>query len=391
MLANPAIIYALVWGTSLWLYSLHYSNLFLELSRPTLTYIGAGIFSVVFAWLFIGTVYGKIVFNFPRHIRLFTSDEKSKIAFLFRILIAGMVIELLYFRDVPVLSLFGWSTMTYHQFGLPSLHGFLSAILLSLSMYALYYFLATRERTYLYYFAAAIIVLLMSMNRGGITSLLIQSFFVVTVFWTLKKRTFFRLALAAVVFVYFFGLLGELRNHGAGQSIYDVFAISAAYPDWLPKNFIWVYMYLTSSLNNLENSLSAYPDFNFEPHLAMFGLLPTIIRIHFTPPEGVSLVNEAFNVSSFMPNYLAAFGVYGSVFFFFFAALVTMWIFYRYVRTYDLRFGFTLVILLHSIALSIFSDFFAIQVYLFQVILQFWIFNPFTTKKNLDDRLIDVQ
>lgn len=382
MLANPAIIYSAIWALALFLYSLEYSNLFLPLSDSTLRYLWGSVFSVLFAWILVAVATNRLFISFPRYIRPFEPAEKSRISLLIKILVAGMVIELLYFRDLPILALVGYSTMTYHAFGLPSLHGFLSAVLLSLSMYSLYYYLHTDEKKYLYYYVTTILILLMSMSRGGITSLLIESFFVVLVFKKIRLASMMKLSVLVVLFIYFFGLLGELRTAGAADRLYDVFQMSENYPPWLPKSFIWVYMYLTSSINNLENSLSGYSDFNFEPYLAMFGLLPTVIRTYFEPPEGIALVNEAFNVSSFMPNYLSAFGVYGSLFFYFAASVIAVSIYYRYVRTYDLRYGFTLAIILHSVALSIFSDFFAIQVYLFQVILQFWIFNSFSTIKN---------
>lgn len=382
MLANPAIIYTLVWTLALLLYSLHYSNLFLELSDITLWYILTSIFSVLFAWIFIGVATKRFFMSFPRYIRPLETIEISKIRLLIKILVIGILIEMLYFHDVPILTFFGYSTMTYQDFGLPSLHGFLSAILLSLSMYSLYHYLYNNEKKYLYFYIATILVLLMSMSRGGITSLLIESFFLILVFKKFRLASMIKIGVLVLLFIYLFGLFGEFRSAGAGDSIYDVFQISDDYPVWLPKSFIWVYMYLTSSINNLENSLSSYSDLNFEPYLAMFGLLPTVIRIYFEPPEGIALVNEAFNVSSFMPNYLAAFGIYGSLIFYFFASMIAIWIYYRYVISYDLRLGFTLVIILHSVALSIFSDFFAIQVYLFQVILQFWIFNSFSSIKN---------
>jgi oligosaccharide repeat unit polymerase len=136
-------------------------------------------------------------------------------------------------------------------------------------------------------------------------------------------------------------------------------------------------MYLTTSINNLENIISSFDDWNFEPFFILFGMLPTFIRNALSNPHSVDLVSEAFNVSSFMPNYLAAFGVYGSLIFYFLAALIPLYFYRKFLREGNMKHGFILVIFLHSILLSIFSDFFLIQVYIFQILLQYFIFNKF--------------
>ncbi|MBD3843563.1 MAG: oligosaccharide repeat unit polymerase, partial [Campylobacterales bacterium] len=355
----------------------YYSNIFLPLSDFTLNYILASMFSVILAWLFFVFWTGRLNIDFcrSRSLHEFSNSTNRKIKWL--VFLWGMlsIVEVAYFRDVPVLSLFGVSSISYLDYGIPSFHGFLNALMLSVAMYVLYEFLRTGKKKYLFYYGLLALMPVISLSRGALTSMLIQGLFVVLVFRGVNARFFLKVVVFLILFAFVFGWLGEHRTAGLGDQVYTVFNVSDNYPSWLPKSFLWVYMYLTSSLNNIENIIHSYPLINFDPYSALYGLLPSFIRDSLTQPVNVELVVAAFNVYSFMPNYLSAFGVYGSLLFYFLATLVPMYVFYKYIKSRSLDYGFILVIFLHSIALSVFSDFFAIQVYLFQMILQFFIFN----------------
>lgn len=388
MLVNPAFVFSFVWLTALFLYTRYWSNIFLILSDKTFYYILSAVFVSLFSWLFFIVINKSKSIEFKRKMFEFTYNSERKIILFFNIWIIGTIIELIYFRDLPILSLFGLSNMSYHDFGLPTLHGFLNAIILSISMYMLYKYILTHKKVFLIYYLLILFVPIAGMNRGMLTSLLLQSLFVILVFKGIKLKSILKIFVYIVIFVFGFGMLGELRYQGNIDELYQVFQISENFPSFLPRSVIWVYMYITSSINNIENMINQFEDFNFQPYVVIFGLIPSVIRVQLDLPMQQNLVDVAFNVSSFMPNYLQSFGLYGSIFFYFFASMIAMSVYYRYINRYELRFGFTLVILLHSIALSIFSDFFAIQVYVFQVFIQFIIFS----KINIENRsLINVQ
>jgi len=389
MLVNPAFVYSFVWGLALLLYTQYWSNVFLELSNLTIYYILCSMFVTIVSWFFFIVTTKSTRIGFTRISYAFSHHSEKKIKIFFKIWMVGMLVELLYFRDLPILSLVGLSNMSYHDFGLPSLHGFLNAIILSISMYMLYQYTLYNKKIYLFYYFSTLLVPIVQMNRGMLTSLLIESLFVILVFRNIKIKTIVKIIFFILLFIYAFGIFGELRYSGNANDLYAVFQISDYFPEFLPKSIMWVYMYITSSINNIENIISNFSDVNFEPYKAMFGLIPSVIRVYLEMPIQQDLVQEAFNVSSFMPNYLGAFGIYGSILFYFISSLITMAIYYRYTKKFELSFGFTLVILLHSIALSVFSDFFALQVYVFQIIIQFIIFSKI--KFNLQNRNTYVQ
>jgi len=380
MLANPAFVFSFVWGVALFLYTQYWSNIFLPLSNFTFYYILISIFVTIFSWMFFVVIYKSTKIGYTRVISYFSESENKKMNIFLKIWVVGTFVEVLYFRDLPILALFGLGNMSYQEFGLPSLHGFLNAIILSISMYMFYKYISMNKKIFLWYYLLTLLIPIIGMSRGMLTSLLIQSLFVYIVFKGIKIKSLIKLLLFIIIFIYLFGIFGEMRYHGNANDLYAVFQISDNYPTFLPKTFIWVYMYITSSINNIENIIHSYELINFEPYKSLFGLLPSIIRAHLEPPVEQNFVVSAFNVSSFMPNYFAAYGIIGSLFFYFFASLVAMYVYYRYTIKHELAYGFTLVILLHSTALSIFSDFFAIQVYVFQVMIQFIIFFKYKIK-----------
>jgi oligosaccharide repeat unit polymerase len=374
MLANPAFVFTFVWSMALFLYTRYWSNIFLELSNFTYFYILGSIFVSIFSWLFFIVITHSSRINYKRIMYDFSIHEKNKIKIIIILWISGTLIELIYFRDLPILSLVGLGSINYQDFGIPSLHGFLNAIILSISMYMLYQYILNQKKCFLIYYILTIFVPILGMNRGMLTSLLIQSVFVVIVFNGMKFNSMLKFLFYIVIFVFIFGKLGEWRYSGNPDDLYAVFQISDNYPVFLPKSVIWVYMYITSSINNLEYTLYSFSDITFEPYNSLFGLIPSFIRVYLDLPYELKFVVSAFNVSSFMPNYLASYGIYGSLIFYFISSLISMYIYYRYTKKYELAYGFILVILLHSISLSIFSDFFAIQVYFFQIIIQIIIF-----------------
>jgi oligosaccharide repeat unit polymerase len=379
MLINPALVYAYIWLLATFLYTRYWSDIFLPLSDITLFYIFGSIFAVGLAWVLTIVMFIGKKIPIKKNIKLmeFSPNTNKKILFLVYIWCIFSAVELLYFRDLPILTVFGMGSITYHTYGIPSLHGFLNAIIQSLSMYAIYLWMKSKDKKYLFFYMLTIVPYILMMTRGGVTSLLIQSIFVFLIFKD-KKVSFSLIVKASVlvfVFVFVFSFLGDVRNVDFYGDIYDVMQISSDFPSFLAKDFMWVYMYITAAINNVENTISVYDNWNFEPYIILYGLFPSFIRNILPIPYSPELVSLAFNVSSFMPKYLFAFGIYGSLIFYFLASLVPLYFYQKFIRTREIKYGFILAIFLHSIVLSIFSDFFLIQVYIFQLFLQYLVFN----------------
>ena len=108
-----------------------------------------------------------------------------------------------------------------------------------------------------------ILPFILMMTRGGVTSLLLQSLFVLMLFKEIRFSLLVKLLLLSFIFIFAFAYLGELRNTNPATDIYQVLQISSSYPDFLPKEFMWIYMYISSSINNLQNMMGVYDNWNF--------------------------------------------------------------------------------------------------------------------------------
>lgn len=85
------------------------------------------------------------------------------------------------------------------------------------------------------------------MNRGMLTSLLLQSLFVILVF---KVKSILKIVILDLV------------------SRWIIPSISESFPSFLPRSVMWVYMYITSSINNIENMINQFED--FQPYVAIY-------------------------------------------------------------------------------------------------------------------------
>ena len=362
------------WLLALYLYGFGYSDLLEDLSYTTVSYILSSIFAVSVGWFLCSIIFmilKKSKIN--RAVNDFSKSSRAWVFFLSVFAFLGVLFEVAYFRGAPLFTALGYGTIGYHDFGIPTLHGLLSAIVLSLSMYALYSYLKTSSKKFLCYYSVTLLVPVLAMSRGGLVSFAIQSVLIYVIFSGLSFAKLLRLALIFLIGIMIFGYIGELRNSDV-VGLYDSFFIADNYPEYMPKGFIWVYMYITTPLNNVNNVIAHYNDWAFNVYGVFHGFLPTFIRQYFDAPQIVNLVNEAFNVSSFMPVYLYSFGYYGSLIFYFLSSFVAVFISYKYRQTLKLSYGFAAIILMHSAVLSIFSDFYFLQVYFFQLLIQFLVF-----------------
>jgi oligosaccharide repeat unit polymerase len=201
----------------------------------------------------------------------------------------------------------------------------------------------------------------------------------ITIFKVFK---FFSISLLVIIL---FGILGDLRS-GIG-SIEYVAGISDNYPSFLPSGFIWAYVYITSPLSNLNHNIDLYSDFNFEPSLAFINLLPSIIRSKLVPSPGgmdFSLVNDNLNVSTMYPQYLSAFGYYGTLFFCLLYGWIVFCIYVKFLTNGYAILLFITSVLSHYLMLSIFVDCNLKSVFVFQVLVHYYIGTNFSLKRRYE-------
>lgn len=119
-----------------------------------------------------------------------------------------------------------------------------------------------------------------------------------------------------ILLILLFGYIGDLRS---GADSFRVLAQpSANYPQWLPSGVLWVYIYLTTPIGNLVNTVdNVRPTWNaLFPNTTSL-LFPSVLRRMIYGTDGASeafsgeLITDAFNVSTAYAGSAQDFGKIG--------------------------------------------------------------------------------
>lgn len=377
-LFQPVIIFALTWLSVILLLSLRLSTL-LEESLADAWFFYLISLGPFFAGYCIALLFQKklqLVVKAPVSI---TDRYYSKFNKFLIFWVIMTLVEIAYSGGFPFIWLLTGSEKTYFDFGIPSIHGFLNALQLALSIISFFFYKISKKKKYLYITILFFIWNILIITRQVIVVLLIEVF-VINFFLSKNKIKLMKsLVVSGLLFVIGFGVLGDFRSGAEGFII--LAQPTENWPLWLPSGFLWVYIYITTPLNNLLFNFHfpiTTPHYFFPSTLSLF--LPSVLRNLIFDPEMLgsgNLVTQAFNVSSaFVAPYIDM-GKYGIVIFSFYIGVFcnfTWWaegskqIFFRAITT-------------QIIILSIFYNMFMYLPVVFQFV---WIFIYFLRFKKHD-------
>lgn len=375
MIKNPASFFSVIWLIVLWLYNQHYVLVLEKLNSATTIFILLSLFCFSLPFFLLFSVK-----NNPSRITCLYRNADNRLRGLFRFWVCFSILEILIFRSLPFFSFLGFGGH-YTEWGIASLHGLLNAMIITISNVCFYKYLSNRKKKYLYFFVLCLCWPMLLLTRQVIMSMIIQAALIYV--YTNKIKISKILAYFSVFFavVFLFGVLGDLRS-GTG-AIGTLAGVSDNYPSFLPSGFLWVYVYITSPLNNLNHNIYLYSDFSFSPLIAFANLFPSFIRSKIIPFSVVKtpLVNDNLNVVTMHPQYLNAFGFYGALLFYFLYGLFVLYVFVQFKTKTNAKWLFMTVVLTHNLLLSVFVDFNFNLVFLFQLFLHYWLGTTFIVRR----------
>ncbi|SDG12723.1 oligosaccharide repeat unit polymerase [Pedobacter terrae] len=320
---QPVLLFAGTWIFVIFLLSLRLSNLLESSVNDAITF-----FLMVFACFTAGYLVGFLT---KKKIKIDVSvvDLSLKLKnryFLFiKIWVFLTIIEIIVSGGVPVLWLLLKNGKTYFDFGIQSVHGLLNALGMMLCVLSFYLFKKYKDKKYLYYMLFLIFWYVIVISRQVIIVMLMEITFIFFIMAKNKLSLIKTVAIYGFIVIFLFGIVGDMRS--GADAFYELAQPSDNWPNWLPSGFLWVYVYLTTPINNLI--------FNFQFEVRELSylfpntlslLLPSFIRdIVFGQQDTVSgnLVTPAFNVSSaFMSSYMDM-GKYGLAIFAFVIGLIS--------------------------------------------------------------------
>ncbi|MBE5202630.1 MULTISPECIES: O-antigen polymerase [Pectobacterium] len=327
IIIKPALIFSLTWLLTAALYSFKFSEL---LIYPSYKAFNIAFFISGSFWF--GCLLSNVIFlnlkggrvHFLTEERVFRIDKKIRI--LFKIWIVITVVEVIYSEGVPIIWLFIGSSKTYADFGIPTLHGFINSLLLSISLISFYLYQFTKDKKYLFlpFFVCTWSVVAVTRNM-----LIVNVFQMLVLFIFYNKiavKRVIKIASLFIVLILLFGIVGDFRT--GKSTFFELAAVSSNYPLWLPSGFLWVYMYLATPINNLLNAIN-YENpiwsIGFENSTTM--LIPSVLReVIYSNSQYTyfsNLITQAFNVSTAFLDPYRDMGYYGVFFISFMAGFLT--------------------------------------------------------------------
>ncbi|QHJ00163.1 hypothetical protein GT347_20585 [Xylophilus rhododendri] len=228
---------------------------------------------------------------------------------LLKVFYAILVLEFLYFGQIPLISMMLGSDVTHFDFGIPGLHGLLYAIGAAVATISFSLYLLTQQRKYLFQVFMVLLVFLLLVTRKMflVVGLQMLILYIGLVGW----RRIGLISLCILAVVYIFGFIGDIRT--GREQFLDLAGLKVDYPEWLPSGFIWVYIYGITPIANYVNMTELLtPTFNFVD-LFSWAIPPRILSALF----GVELiggfendwqVSGAFNVASGFANIFPTLG-----------------------------------------------------------------------------------
>lgn len=245
---NFFFLYSAVWGAVLLLYSLEWSSLCV----PLVPGLQAFFVITVILSLLLGAVFRRS-FRF----RTLTVYPRRNCSLTILIIVLCFV-EFAYCGQIPLLSILtgraGYTSYT----GIHTFHPLLITFGVFYEQYLFYLFICfpRKKGLLLEYMALVTAVQLLQYNRGGLVICAAMSGLMLLS--KLQSKIRFRHVLLAAVFalilLFGFGAFGNMRYGYAWNDCKYIEYIGQfdRYPKWLPKQFMWGYIYIVSPMTNLN-------------------------------------------------------------------------------------------------------------------------------------------
>lgn len=309
----PPIVFLSLWFLIVFLFELRLST---RLSAPTssilyLVLIFGGGFCVgsVISLIFAGKFFKKVAINF-------SEAQRKSCYYLLYILTALSLLEVAIEGFVPAVAMASGRDISHFDFGISSVHGLIIAGYSAVGTIFFVIYCTTGDKVARNIALIPILYAIVFVSRKMFTVCFIQY---ILIFFFLKKvqpSMILRGLLVIVAFIFAFGAFGDLRGRTSTIEAYG--GLSTSFDFVGDTGFQWVYLYLTTPLENLSYTTryhaseeNTYFTRTFSPIVpsaiknAFSGETSNLSRFQAAAAERYWLQSSVFNVSTgFNPAYL---------------------------------------------------------------------------------------
>ncbi|MFH3827691.1 O-antigen polymerase [Acinetobacter nosocomialis] len=324
---NPFFYYGLSFTFVIFLYNFMWSDLFLPMSLELTAFI---FFTILFS-LFALLTFNKVIAD-KRKI-LISKVEKRQVLYLLSFLIFSLSLEFAYHGLIPLILVVKGIDYDYTQFGIPVFHVFLLSYVTLLGVLYFYRYLVYKKKYYLYIFYFSLVFSLLIVNRGTLVFIVLSAIIAYSSI-NFNFLKFFKIFVTIILFIFLFGVLGNLRMVSSGYSDKDtILKIGQASNSYLklnlPTETFWAYLYLTSPYANLENEVKRREinyQYQFDTYV-IYEVLPDFISKRFDMQNSKSnLLTDELNVNTMYGdsiNKMGFTGAFGLFLWYIFSILLT--------------------------------------------------------------------
>ena len=382
VMIHPVTLFSAVWIFTLGLYSMHLSKLLVFSTSDAARAIAWILLPFWGVWILAALMWGLSPKIAPSSARFDITDPDAlqaierRVNRLFLYWLALTLIEVVFSGGVPLLWLLRGANKDYTKFGLPVIHVFAGSLIgvLGATNVALYLLRGGRRRLAIPAFHLLWGVVIVS--RGLIMVTLLEYGILWACLRGIRPKVIFRGMVAAVLMVLMFGYLGDMR--GVGQ-FRKVARPTENYPEWLPSGVLWLYIYISSPLQNLiQTTTSMTPADDLLFPRTLIDVYPTPLRNalfgkdYAEEQASGDLIESSLNVSSAFVGPFRDYGFFGISSYSGVLAILALFAWNRRRRT--LRDQIFYAVVVECLILTVFWNFLFYNAFASQF---FWIFYIF--------------
>lgn len=311
-------IYSMVWLIVIILYSFSWSKFSIKLDNSLLIFLAI---TIIISFVLSLTIK-------KNHKVKIESINYHRFPLLTSIIIFLYAINFLYAGYIPLFGIIS-GYKDYVEFpGIPYLYSFLVPFSLFYYIYISYSYTIYKRKAILLQCLIILILFLLVFSRNLLICSIISSCYIFLSSKKMKKRTIgkkiFRytlLLILIIIFLYIFGGLGNLRSgYSWNDSSYiEKLGKFTNFPKFLPKQFMWAYLYIITPLSNLNynvinnNHISSFSRtlFTFIPEFIAKRINSNLI---VTSENQTLLVATYFNAQTVFVESYYCFGILGCYF-----------------------------------------------------------------------------
>ncbi len=284
-------MYSVIWMLVLILYFFNWSEFSFPLSPGLFVFIT---FSIITCLILSFCI---------KDIKVEKTKLNKNIYFITKLIILLYFINFIYAGYIPFFGIITGDNK-YTEFpGIPVLYAFLVPFSLYIYIVLISNFLYnTKNIKPLLYSFSLVFMFLLIFSRSMILLALLSMGYIF--YRKNKKKINFKIILlliiVAIFSTYLFGVLGNLRSGGRwnDSSYIEELGLFNRYPKFLPKQFMWAYLYIITPLSNLNfNVINSNHIFSFQ-HLAV-SFVPEFISKRLFSSYIISSLDETLLVKTY--------------------------------------------------------------------------------------------